>query len=107
MIKLLLQHVIFEVCLYQLFNRLDTNFGWIRWNANIHKIQSVGDCIQMRVNGRLKETILRKCVVESKSKNKMIIRCEDHPRHIWLEVTDGIITNIYGDEKVIIDIFID
>jgi hypothetical protein len=35
----------------------------------------------------------------------MIVRCEDYPRHIWLEVTDGSITNIYGDEQVIIDVF--
>lgn len=104
MIKLLIQHVIFEVCLYQLFDKLDANFGWMRWNT---KAQSVGDCIQVRIHGKSKELILRKTVVESKTKNKMIIRCEEYPKYIWVEITDGIVTNIYGDEKVILDVFID
>lgn len=102
MIRLLLQHVIFEACIEQVFDGLNRNFGWLNWNI---KIQSVGDCVRLRVSGLKHEVILSKCVVESKVDNTMVIRSEDHPRHIWIDVNDGKITNIRGDEKAIADIF--
>lgn len=102
MIKLLFKHFIFEACIEQLFDGLNRNFGWLNWNI---KIQSVGDCVKLRVSGLNYDVFLTKCVVESKDNDKMVIRSEDHPRHFWIDVEYGRITNIRGDEKVILDTF--
>ena len=102
MIRLLLQHVIFEACIDQFFQRLTLNFGWLNWDV---KIQSVGDWIKIRVSGLNYDVILTKCIVESKEGNKMILRSEDSLTHIWIEVEYGRITNISGDEQTIIDTF--
>ena len=102
MIRLLVQHVIFEVCLEQFFDKLMENFGWLNWSI---KIQSVGDHIKIRVSGLKYDVILTKCIVESKDGNKMVVRSEDSPRHIWIDIENGRITNISGDEKAILETF--
>jgi len=104
MIRLLIQHAIFEVCIEQLFDKLMANFGWLNWSV---KIQSVGDHLKIRVSGLKYDVVLTKCVVQSKDGDKMIIRSEDNPRHIWITIEQGKIVNIAGDEKVIIDTFMD
>ena len=102
MIRVLFQHFIFEVCLEQFFDRLNRNFGWLNWKIKVH---AVGDSIKIRVSGLNYDVVLTKCIVESKDGNKMVIRSEDSPRHIWIDIEDGKITNISGDENAIIDTF--
>lgn len=102
MIKVLFQHVVFEACLDQFFDNLIKNFGWLNWDI---KIYSVGDCVKIRVSGLNYDIMLKKCVIESKEGTKMVVRSEDHPRKVWIEVEDGRISNIRGDEKAIMDIF--
>ena len=102
MIRILLQYVVFEVCLERFFDTLTKNFGWLNLDV---KIYAVGDYIKIRVSGLNYDVILKKCIVESKEGNKMRVRCEDNPRFIWIDIEHGKITNIAGDENVIFDTF--
>lgn len=102
MITILLQHFIFELCIEELFDKLNKNFGWLNWNI---KIKSIGDSIKIRISGANREVMLTKCIVESKKDNTLILRSEDYPHHIWITVTDGKITDIKGDENTIMTIF--
>ena len=102
MIKLLVHHVIFEACIEQFFDKLIANFGYLNCNIKIH---SVGDHLKIRVSGLTYDIILTKCIIQSKDGDKMVIRSEDNPRHVWLTIEHGKIINITGDEKVITDTF--
>lgn len=102
MIKILIQHIVFEACLENFFDILNKNFGWL--NLNI-KIYDIGDCIKIRVSGMKYDIVLKKCIVQSKVGDTMRVRCEDNPRFIWIDVEHGKITNISGDESTIHEIF--
>jgi len=102
MIKTCLIHLILDNGINKFFDEVAGNFCSFNFNVELF---SIGDFLQVRLNIKNKNVVLRSCKIESKNDCSSVIVSHDFSSPIRLTVIGGSIVDIKGDMQIIYNNF--